>query len=79
MTESKWLKFILAEKQNPKTKIWNVRSKDDSCLLGIVKWYGPWRKYSFFPNQNLSLVFEETCLTDIATFIKEETKLHKQK
>ena len=65
----KWIKFQEA-RNTGKTKIWDVVTKDGATLLGQIKWYSPWRKYSFFPSENT--VSEPTCLKDIASFIEGE-------
>lgn len=75
--KSKWIKFIdyTEPKKNksgkivgyPKTKTFLIRNKDNDFVLGIIKWYGPFRQYSFFPEPNT--VFEKTCLGDITKFI----------
>jgi hypothetical protein len=57
------------------TKRWAVRPKDDG-YLGMVSWYGPWRKYCFFPMGNT--VYEQVCLREIADFCESETKLHRE-
>jgi len=84
---SKWITFQLAEKQNPKTKVYWVITKEQPYLtLGQIKWFGRWRKYSFFPQPET--VFERDCLNDIISFIgdlerrrvldKEREKAHDQ-
>lgn len=75
--KSKWIKFIdyTMPKKNkhghivsyPKTQTFLVRNKESDFVLGEVKWYGPFRQYSFFPAQNT--VFEKTCMSDITRFI----------
>ena len=52
-----------------KTKVWHVVTTYDGggTVLGTIKWYGPWRKYSFFPTP--TTLFEPTCLREIADFI----------
>ena len=57
-----------------KTKTWIVSSKYVD-RLGVVRWLTRWRKYTFQPEPNC--VFEETCLRDIAQFIKDRTYNHK--
>ena len=42
------------------TNSWFVNTKKGGDCLGRVKWWGRWRKYSFFPEDNC--VFEEICL-----------------
>ena len=64
---TKYLKFVKARKQNPKTKIYLVRTNDNHVtLLGVIKWYAQWRQYGFYPEQGT--VFEKTCLNDISNF-----------
>ncbi|MGH9022590.1 MAG: hypothetical protein ACRDV9_05755 [Acidimicrobiia bacterium] len=54
-----------------KTEIWNVVAKDGGTVLGEVRWFGRWTQYAFFPNAGM--VFEKTCLRDIATFCVDLT------
>lgn len=70
---SKWIEFS-EEAQPPKrkTKSWAVRAKGGDIKLGAVKWYGPWRQYSFFPVADT--LYEKQCLRDIADFCERETK-----
>lgn len=76
---AKWIKFIDEKlSESGKTKIWRlVTISTFGVLLGEVRWYGPWRKYSFFPNRDLALVFEKDCLRDIADFCESETAKRK--
>ena len=73
--EGKWIKFILAPKQNPKTAIWFVAAKDGGGMLGEIRWFGRWRRYAFYPQA--ATVFEPTCLRNIAQFIDNEMKLRR--
>ena len=66
--EGKWIKFILKE-QKPKTQVWSIVAKEDNLELGYIAWFGRWRKYAFFPNNNI--VFEPQCLKDIIAFIEK--------
>lgn len=74
---SKWIEF-----KGPyplpggKTRLWDVFPKDGGRRIGQVRWYAPWRKYTFAPDP--SCVFEQDCLRDIAAFIENETKKHKR-
>lgn len=61
---------------NPATKRWAVMSKDQGSQIGMVSWYGPWRKYCFFPMA--STVYEQVCLRDIANFCESQTKAHRE-
>jgi hypothetical protein len=49
-----------------------VVAKDGGVDLGLVKWFGRWYTYAFFPKADT--VFERTCLRDIAEFCETETK-----
>lgn len=71
----------------PKTQVWNVFAKEDYDWLGQISWFGQWRKYSFRSTYKtegqhgtfLSDVrFEEHCQRDIANFIEELTRKHKE-
>jgi len=54
-----------------KTKTWKVQNRDNSILIGEVMWFSRWRKYIFAPYDGM--VFEETCLHEIAMFCQQET------
>lgn len=77
----KYIKFHKASKQNPKTWIYLVRSKDTQGIkLGVVKWFAQWRQYGFYPEAGT--VFEKTCLNDIKNFcidLNERQKLRSSK
>jgi len=60
---------------NPKTKVWEVVTKEEDNFLGIIKWFGRWRKYTFMPSSNS--VYEEVCLREIADWIECRTKEHR--
>ena len=76
--KTKYLQFIRAHKQNPKTSIYLVRTNDIAgVLLGEIRWYAQWRQYAFYPNLEEKTVFEKTCLLDLANFcIKLNKKYH---
>ncbi len=72
---AKWIEFIDAgESESGKTRLWHVCPPGQSPI-GIVHWYGPWRKYCYSPHANT--VYEQDCLRDIAAFCEERTKDHK--
>ena len=64
---SKYLEFRLLQ-QKPKTKVIGVYSKTSSDRLGIIKWFGRWRQYTFFPE--FETVFNTECLNDIIIHIR---------
>jgi hypothetical protein len=79
MYQYKYICFKL-EGDTGKTKVFACLNTEHASLLGLVRWYGPWRRYSFFPEANI--VFETQCLKDIASFLDKlmlERKLEKQK
>jgi len=58
--------YLLVEKlqreANRKTDQWKVYGLHDN-LLGLIKWFGRWRQYTFFPAAGT--VFNSTCLLDL--------------
>lgn len=81
MTPSSPRAWVYTEELSPlpeaKTRRWQVRASDGGWILGIIKWYGPWRKYAFFPETNT--IYEEDCLRQIAQFVVNETTLHRER
>lgn len=55
--------------QKEKTAIYNVVTKENDCTIGQIRWFGQWRKYSFFPYNDT--VWESKCLIDIVQFMNE--------
>ncbi len=72
---AKYIDFEEVPGAAPKTKWWTVNVKDCYETIGQVHWYGPWRKYCFFPE--FDTVYEEVCLRDIAQFCQEKTAEHR--
>lgn len=73
----KYIRFaFINQSDSGKTKIWEVMTVDGQTVLGSVKWFGRWRKYSFAPASDT--VFEEQCLRDIADFCQEQTALKRK-
>ncbi len=66
---AKWIQFIDKSDPKQKTKRFMVGNKENGFIVGWIKWYGPFRQYSFFPTENT--VFERTCLKDITEFIEK--------
>jgi len=72
--ETQYMRFVLADEQKPKTQVWNVEDVHDGAILGVIRWYGPWRQYCFFPDQSGepdSLIFSDGCLVDLQSFLKK--------
>jgi hypothetical protein len=64
---SKYLEFATIEEK--KTKIIGVWSKKNGDRLGLIKWFGRWRQYAFFPETET--LFNVECLNDIQSYISE--------
>ena len=62
---AKWVDFREVDPK-PKTRVFLVLQKDTSGVLGRVSWWGPWRRYAFFPE--VGTLYESQCLHDIAAF-----------
>lgn len=65
---SKYIEFILID-QKPKTKVFGVRNKKSTDILGWIKWYGAWRQYCFFPTKET--IFNKDCMEYIIEFINK--------
>ena len=53
----------------PKTKVFAIVGKSDfEQRLGVIKWYGPWRKYCFFPDEET--VWDVNCMAEVMVFIE---------
>lgn len=73
---AKWITFEeVTLAPHLKTKMWSIRAIEGGGHLGHVRWWPPWRKYTFWPNE--STLYEPTCLNDIAAFLSDETAKHK--
>jgi len=64
------LQFIV-EKDTGKTMVYSVRtthiSNPEMSKLGVIKWYGSWRKYCYFPLGDT--VYDDRCMTQIIHFM----------
>ena len=73
--ETKWLTFRKMYLPKKKTETWEITSKGHDTL-GFIKWYAPWRCYSFFPCS--STIFNSTCIKDILDFINKLMEARKK-
>jgi len=62
----KYIYFEVIE-EKPKTKVWGCFTIAGHSRLGEVKWYGPWRQYTFSPIPDTD--FSMDCLDDIKHFL----------
>lgn len=53
------------------TKAWEVYNVVHGSHIGVIRWFGRWRQYCFFPNDQT--VFHHGCLSDIAKFVLNAT------
>lgn len=73
--ETKHMLISLLEVKT-KTAVYRVVSKSDRFVLGTIKWWGSWRQYCFFPNEET--VFSKGCMNDLSDFI-EKLMEHRKK
>ncbi|MGQ0721044.1 MAG: hypothetical protein ACT4PE_05650 [Candidatus Eiseniibacteriota bacterium] len=65
------IEFVLAgASESGKTQVWEA-TVADGTILGVVSWFGRWRKYTFWPHQRT--VFDHSCLREIADFCEQRT------
>jgi len=67
--------YLLAELG--KTGLWAVDAKEGGVKLGVICWFGRWRKFAFYPENDT--LYEATCLRDIADACEEMTLAQKAK
>ena len=72
----RWIE-ITEEPQVATTRRFEVKNIKSGCLIGWVRWFGPFRSYAFLPCEGT--VYEEDCLRDLASFVEGMTKSHKRK
>ncbi len=62
---TKYLRFEqVPPKPDRKTATWNVRSVSSDAHLGVIRWHGPWRQYTFWPAAQS--LYNVDCLLDLA-------------
>ncbi len=44
-------------------------------MLGVIKWYAPWRRYCFWPASHC--LFDRSCLSEVIEFIDEQMQARK--
>lgn len=60
-----------------KTYVWSVVNRQSQIVLGVIRWYGGWRRYVFYPASDM--VFDAKCLMSIVEFITTQMELRKQR
>jgi len=69
--------FIILIDVLPKTRVYSVTSRSDNNRIGIIKWYAPWRRYCYFPEEDT--IYSSGCLDDINDFIQGLMRERKSK
>jgi hypothetical protein len=59
-----------------KTGRWFVVSWSRGDSLGVIKWFGRWRQYCFFPEPET--VWNRDCLKDVTAFIAKQMEARKR-
>lgn len=77
-TEFKYISFVQDTEnyRHFRTSVWMCRNIRSGDSLGVVRWYGPWRQYCFYPSGET--IFNKGCLIDIQTFIEQLSKRGKR-
>jgi hypothetical protein len=61
------------------TRRWVVETVTLGEYLGEVKWFPAWRQYAFSPSAGSGVTwFEQDCLREIAQFVEDRTREHKE-
>ena len=74
--QESYIEFVENDPGKRKTKIWQVRSKEEGYFLGEVRWFGRWRGYEFYPYTDT--IYEQRCLRGIAEFVESKSKAHRK-
>lgn len=67
--QSEYLEIQEEKLANRKTSIYHIWSIKEKCTLGEIKWYAPWRKYCFYPNNDT--IWDSKCLSEIINFLND--------
>lgn len=74
-TKYKYIHFEEIDSTGKKTSAWSCFNNKSKSALGIIKWYGSWRQYCWFPFGGT--VFNKGCnenINDFITQLMEERK-----
>ena len=69
-----YLRFVLLK--SGRTERWDVLSTKHGDRLGIIKWYGAWFRYAFFPEPDT--LFDAECLKVLGAFIAIRDEVRKK-
>lgn len=60
-----------------KTGVWNVYNQHSGVVLGQVRWFGRWRRYTFNPEPGT--VYDGRCLQAITQFMQRQMDRRKER
>jgi len=69
-TEYKYIKFV----QTTLADHWNCLNRKSETELGSVSYYKQWRQFVFEPDELGDVIFNSSCLRDIAHFLDQLNK-----
>ena len=70
-TKYKYINFqFVPGGMNRKTAVYDCHNNHSGGVLGVVRWYAPWRQYCFY-TMGFDSIFNATCLADIQHFLKQ--------
>lgn len=71
MNVIKETQYLVFEEQptKTKTKVIHVVNRHHENVIGVIKWYGSWRQYCFFPTSDT--VWNTGCLVDVQDVIQK--------
>jgi hypothetical protein len=71
-----WIRFVyFSRSDSGLTSRWKVVRSNGDSVLAWIAWYAPWRRYAMHAIEGI--VFDATCLREIADFCETETREHK--
>ena len=62
--------------ESGRTTVWWVRSLANESHLGEVRWYAPWRRYTFWPASGS--IFDSACLNEVVGLMDEAMAARKK-
>lgn len=71
-TKYKYIEFNILEKKE-KTDVWQCINIKYGTILGIIKWYYPWRQYIYY-SMSSDIFYSKSCHDDISDFLDQVNK-----
>jgi hypothetical protein len=67
-----WIRFKQIESPSPKTYRWAVINIRTGETVGVVRWWGAWWKYCYFPIDGT--LYDADCLRMISDFVDTQMR-----